>query len=328
VKLRNYSKEEIEMFRTSYIKILENNNDEFPLPQLSFSDKVFTKEVRRKLMIIKQNIIDFDNKEENPNITGVLKLGWLSAIETLSNYRKAGNGLKKRKLKEPVILTEDDVFYKLDNIYASMYDDLMLNNYKKDVKIYNNTSIELEQYIEKNSVTGIIFSPPYANCFDYTEIYKLELWFGSFVSNYDDMRTLRKNSLRSHIGANLEEEEGNLCTDSFLEKIVNEIKQKELWSKKIPRMLRLYFHDMFKIIEKCFISLEKGGFCNIVVSNSSYGGVVVPTDLLFAKYAERIGFKVNKIEVARYIITSSQQYNITREQKKFLRESVLCLKKN
>lgn len=74
-------------------------------------------------------------------------------------------------------------------------------------------------------------------------------------------------------------------------------------------------------------SIRTRWFCTIVVSNSSYGGIVVPTDLLFSIFAEKIGFEVSRIEVARYIITSSQQYNITKEQK-LLRESVICLKKN
>lgn len=92
-------------------------------------------------------------------------------------------------------------------------------------------------------------------------------------------------------------------------------------------MLRLYFHDMFRVIEKCYSALERDGFCSIVVSNSSYGGIVVPTDLLFAYFANSVGFEIDRIEVARYIITSSQQYNITKDQKNFLRESVICLRK-
>ena len=39
-------------------------------------------------------------------------------------------------------------------------------------------------------------------------------------------------------------------------------------------------------------------------------------------------FNVDKIEVDRYIITSSQQYEMTKETGKYLRESVVCLVKN
>ncbi|OIJ09416.1 modification methylase [Anaerobacillus arseniciselenatis] len=327
VKLKAYTTEEVELFKLLYQKAIQEKNEEYLLPRLSFADKVFNDEVKSKLMEIKQNIVDYQNEGVNTKVIDLLKLGWLSAIEELSNYRKAGNGLKKRKLKKPIILTEEDVYYKLDKIYSCMYSDLISSKLKRNVSLYNDTSITMDKYVENDSVTGIIFSPPYANCFDYTEIYKLELWFGDFVSDYADLKVLRKSSLRSHLNANLKEDNENLYTIPLLEEVLNKVGEKELWDKKIPIMLRLYFHDMFRIIEKCYFALEKGGFCNIVVSNSSYGGVVVPTDLLFTIFAEKVGFEINRIEVARYIITSSQQYNITKEQKNFLRESVICLKK-
>ena len=53
----------------------------------------------------------------------------------------------------------------------------------------------------------------------------------------------------------------------------------------------------------------------------------MPTDLILAEYASSIGFKVDKIEVDRFIIPSSQQYNRTKSFSKFIRESVVCLKK-
>jgi hypothetical protein len=95
--------------------------------------------------------------------------------------------------------------------------------------------------------------------------------------------------------------------------------------KKIPVMLENYFSDMFKIICDSYDVLEKGGFCSIIVGNSAYGGVIFPTDLILADYAESIGFKVDKIDVYRYIIPSSQQYTETLKNKQFLRESVVCL---
>ena len=102
----------------------------------------------------------------------------------------------------------------------------------------------------------------------------------------------------------------------------------KLWDKKIPKMLKLYYDDMFNVIDQCYEALNINGFCSIVVGNSAYGGIVFPADLILAQYAESIGFKVDKIEIDRYIITSSQQYEITKDAGKYLRESVICLVKN
>ena len=93
-------------------------------------------------------------------------------------------------------------------------------------------------------------------------------------------------------------------------------------------MLQLYYDDMFKVIEESYKVLNDKGFCCIVVGSSAYGGIVFPADLILAEYAEMIGFKVDKIEVDRYIVTSSQQYEMTKECGKFLRESIVCLTKS
>lgn len=184
----------------------------------------------------------------------------------------------------------------------------------------------MSKRIKPESIEGIIFSPPYANCFDYTEIYKLELWFGKFVSEYSDLKKLRNISLHSHLNGDLNVEVES--KSEILSELLVELQKKELWDKRIPKMLQLYYDDMFKVLDECYKVLDDKGFCCIVVGNSSYGGIVFPADLILAAYAEEIGFNVDKIEVDRYIITSSQQYEITKETRKYLRESVLCLIKN
>ena len=329
LKLKNYSKKFVEEFRNTYIRILneaKDNTSEFELPKLSTSKNVFDDEIRKFYMGLK-NIIKLDINISD-DIRDLLMLGWLSCLEYISNYKKSGNGLKKRKYAKPRIITIDDICEMLNIQYNNMYEDMRDNTINYDVKLYNDTCLNMKD-IEDKSISGIIFSPPYANCFDYTEIYKLELWFGDFVNEYSDLKKLRMKSLRSHLnGVDLNTEDIELKTVDFLERLIPVIEEKELWSKKIPNMIRFYFHDMFTLLEECYRVLEDESFCSIIVSNSAYGGVIVPTDLILADYAEQIGFEVDKIEVDRYIITSSQQYEPTKENKQFLRESLICLKKS
>ena len=152
------------------------------------------------------------------------------------------------------------------------------------------------------------------------------MWFGGFVRKYDDLKALRKASLHSHLNGDLNIEVPS--KSEFLGSLLEELETKELWDRKIPRMLKLYYNDMFNVIDECYRVLKKGGFCSIVVGNSAYGGIVFPADLILSEYAEKIGFTVDKIEVDRFIITSSQQYEMTKETGKYLRESVVCLVKN
>ena len=153
----------------------------------------------------------------------------------------------------------------------------------------------------------------------------MELWFGQYVNSYSDLKVLRNKSLRSNLNGLLKEDK--VLSSKPLEELLAELKTKELWDKRIPQMLALYFSDMFRVLDQCYRVLEKNGFCSIVVGNSAYSSVVFPTDLLLANYAESIGFKVDQILVDRYIITSSQQYDTTKKDKNYLRESIVCLQK-
>ncbi len=328
VKQTSYTDNDIILFKQEYERILESlENDQiekYNLPELSFSNKVFQPEVEKYMMSCKVKIL----KIKESKIRDLLFLGWLSCIEELSVYRKAGNGLKFRKTVKPIILNKDSVLTKLKKQFNNMYEDILIlksNNHSVN-NIFNETSIDFSRKISSETIDGIIFSPPYANCFDYTEIYKLELWFGDFIKNYDDIKKLRTNSLKSHLNRDYSNE-NKIANSKILNELIEEVKKSKLWAKKIPYMLNGYFLDMFNILDNCFKTLKNNGFCAIVVGNSAYGGIVIPTDLILAEYAQSIGFTVDKIEVDRYIITSSQQYEKTKNLGKYLRESVVCLKK-
>lgn len=326
VKQDSYSKDDLYSFRKNFESLLlDLKNDileDYVLPELSFSSKVFQKSAEPYVMSAKVKI----QKLPESKVRNLLFLGWLACIEELSDYRKAGNGLKKRKTVKPFIVDKETVIKRLSKQYTIMYEDLESDKTVHENRIFNQSCLNFGEVISPDKVDGIIFSPPYANCFDYTEIYKLELWFGDFVKNYDDLKVLRGKSLKSHL--NYQYDQKDLTSDgTILGDLIQEVSQCELWAKKIPLMLRGYFDDMFNVIDNCYKSLKQNGFCAIVIGNSSYGGIVIPTDLILAEYAEAIGFEVSKIEVDRYIITSSQQYEKTKQYGKYLRESVVCLKK-
>lgn len=325
-KLEQYTKENIEQFKEIYEQILKQASEadaDYVLPKVSIRDKVFDDEIEKYYMNIGLLI---ENSSVDEKIKNLLKLGWLACLEPLSNYRKAGNGLKIKKYVKPRIITADDARVMLLEEYQNMYIDLLKSKRKGMATLYNESCFNMPERIKENSVEGIIFSPPYANCFDYTEIYKLELWFGKFVSEYSDLKKLRNASLHSHLNGDLNIEVEP--KSETLTKLLVELQKKELWDKKIPKMLQLYYNDMFQVLDESYKALGDGGFCCIVVGNSAYGGIVFPADLILAEYAEKIGFRIDKIEVDRYIITSSQQYEMTKENGKYLRESVVCLVKN
>ena len=93
-------------------------------------------------------------------------------------------------------------------------------------------------------------------------------------------------------------------------------------------MIRGYFDDMKEILQNIYRVSAENAKCYIVVANSCYRGILVPTDLLLSQIAENVGFEVESIKLARSIRTSSQQMNaIYGGFANLMRESIIVLKK-
>ena len=253
---------------------------------------------------------------------------WICTLEECALYRKAGNGLKIKR--RPPTYDKGCAFkFAMECISkkaASMIEDFSLEDNGPIPQVYVESVTTMEKNVAKNTVDLVLFSPPYANCFDYTKIYYLELWFAGFVNSTSDQKNIRMKSLRSHCHATWPERYTSFNLPELNDQIIPLLRQQKLWTNKIPDMLNGYFADMEEALRQIYDSLKSGGHCAIVVSNSAYAGIVIPTDVFLAMIAEKIGFKVQEIAVER-LITSSQQYKKTERVRKYLRESIVKLEK-
>lgn len=92
-------------------------------------------------------------------------------------------------------------------------------------------------------------------------------------------------------------------------------------------MLRGYFEDMGAVIAGGFSALSPGGTMHIVVDQSAYVGIPIPTDLIFGMLAEDVGFEVSSVINCRRANTSGQQLKKFPYLKSLLRESIVSLTK-
>ena len=173
------------------------------------------------------------------------------------------------------------------------------------------------------SFDSVIFSPPYANRFDYFESQKVELWFGGFVDSYDAMLALRKRSLRSHLGAALD---GPVLLLPELEDLIGRMDPRSSAVRmRVPALLRGYFSDMAAVLRRCYRALGPGGRCFVVVGNSAYGGVIIPTDSLTARLGLAAGFEGAAVVPVRHLTVAPQQRVELRGREALMRESVVVL---
>lgn len=156
----------------------------------------------------------------------------------------------------------------------------------------------------KKKPTAIITSPPYANRYDYTRTYSLELCF-HFVKNFEELKAIRFGILRSHIESKIQK--GETPPHPVIKEVVEVLSRKKLNNPKIPSMIITYFIDMQKVIKEWFKVLAPGAKVAMVVDNVRFEGELIPVDLVLSEMAEEVGFEVKEIIVVRYKGNSSQQ---------------------
>ncbi|MBK0009717.1 hypothetical protein IAE23_24910 [Bacillus sp. S35] len=335
VKSNNYSDSDLDILSENIDAIPHLNEEniepidleEFPLIRKYFKDTNL-----QQLLTIKFYIQTIKNQK----VKDLFMTGFLSIIEDCSDRKRDGNGLKKAVSKV------EDVYNYFYQKMLSIQSDLRIIRVKSDATGWavSDSSLNLKHHVDLYSYKtqktpgAIIFSPPYANSFDYFESYKMELAIGDFIETTSDLKKLRDRAVRSFVsGVSL-----SLDVDYYIEAIAQEIEdsipekesitgRKDHRTRKVPKMIKGYFYDMKKIVEQCALSLPKGKKCYIVVDQSSYLGKIIPTDLFLGYLGEEVGFKVSEIIICRRAKTSGQQIQRFPYLSESLRESIVVLEK-
>ncbi len=311
----------------------------WPIPALSIALKVFEPEILDTLLRLRAMIeSDFSTDKSARDF---LHLAWIAILEAVGSYFKEGNGIKyrnKKRLKTGYIrrlegewqherFGRDQKQFVLD-VFCSQAR-LMLSDAKywrkgrwKDQSVIQGNVLEMDKLLADRRFSSIVFSPPYANRFDYFESMKVELWFGGFVDSYESIGRFRKASLRSHLGADLNRSYDQVNAVERLIRLMDS--DASSWRMGVPELLRGYFDDMRVTLKHCKALLDKGK-CYIVVGNSAFAGVIIPTDVILANLALECGFKNAEILVARHLTVAPQQRSQLSDLEDNMRESVVVL---
>lgn len=340
VKTRNYSSEDLDTLRKIQTAIvgLSESDEQAASPSIRILPKLFDSGILSALNACRQ-IID---REPDSKAKDLALLCWLSVLESVSNTYREGNGLKYRNRVRrgnsytvvPIATWADSRFpadrvgFVSDRVSSAIdiaLDDIEENESSHQPLVIEGDSSLLSRDVRAGSVTSAIFSPPYCNCFNYIKAYKLELWMGGFIKSYPQISGLTERGIRSRVESITAPAPAS--EHKSVEAIARLVSEGDLWSTALPSVVRGYFADMTRLLEETYRALAKGGRATIVVGNSALAGVLIPTDLLLADIAAKIGFEVDRVRGARHLTTSSQQRIRLLPLKSFLRESVIELSK-
>ena len=176
------------------------------------------------------------------------------------------------------------------------------------------------------SGADVIFtSPPYPNDMEYVHQTRLELALLEYAHSQSDLTKLKKQMISSSVKLVYRENEwqkkSGLEVDS-VNAVCSQIAETLIgknWGWNAADMTAQFFGGMRSVLQNWNERLLPNGVAAVVIGDSAFNGVKVPTDLLLADVAKNHGFVCKDIEVFR------TRWNTKHDIE--LRESVVILRK-
>jgi hypothetical protein len=265
-----------------------------------------------------------------PSERTLTRLAVITSVMDVANAEKDGKCLRFKESWENLAYSYRDFKKALerrrDEMLADCADTQMTQGGAASVQLGDSRGVIPDQNFDL-----CVTSPPYLNSFDYTDVYRPELFLGGFIRSMEDLTALRKKTLRSHVQIKWSRPvESNFGQhyDDAMSRLKTE--GDHLWNIRIPEMVQAYFEDMSSVFLNLRARAKKSASVWLVVSTSAYAGVEIPVDLILADVACRNGWFLREITVLRYLRrVSGQQWHKLNDSSDgegpYLRESLVVL---
>ncbi|MDQ2713666.1 MAG: XcyI family restriction endonuclease [Chloroflexota bacterium] len=182
-------------------------------------------------------------------------------------------------------------------------------------ELYEGSCLEIIPKIEQDSIDIVFTSPPYANRYDYTRTYALELV--CLGRNDEQVKHLRQEML----SCTVENKDKRDRLESFYRELGREVEldvinaafqgqkalqevltildlyqvEGKLNNPGIATLVRNYFYELCFVIYELSRVLKPGGTIIMVNDNVRYAGEEVPVDLILSDIAESFGLTTKHI---------------------------------
>ena len=159
--------------------------------------------------------------------------------------------------------------------------------------------------------TGLVItSPPYANRYDYTRTYALELAFlglddkavktlqQDLLSATVENKSKRRQILNAYNESQVPERAfEQIDNQPALNEVLDTLKERrtELSNPHIIRLIENYFTEMSVVISELARIVKPGGNVFMINDNVQYHGEEVPVDFILSDVAEQFGFRCKTI---------------------------------
>ena len=231
-----------------------------------------------------------------------------SILRDVSNVVVNGKGRKYRRGWEKRAVSASTVVDRMRAACNTGYSDIIRfsGKLKGAVKVYQGDA--RRRTVELGEADCAVFSPPYPNSFDYTDIYNLELWMLGYLRSQQDNRDLRLATMHSHVQLHRTSREAGGKSSTLNDTLgAVDASRSKLWHRGIPDMLRSYFADMEGIISDLATRIRPGGLITVIVGGSSYAGIGVDAPRIIAELGMDMGLELVRHSPLRAMRLSAQQ---------------------
>ena len=280
-------------------------------PHLRITEKAFPPESEYAIASARNWL-----RKAEPGVeTELLSIAAISALEDASWTSKdgqylrwdhrSGRNLKARMEKRNVLPYAVSLKNKVAIIAADLPE--LAGAYNPDcVRIIEGSCNEELLDLPPKSVDAVITSPPYANRYDYTRTYALELaWLGYDDQGVSTLRqrllsaTVENRSKRTQLAPRHEDALRLFDRHSAVSEITDSLEETnlrgELPNPHVIRLVTNYFLEMTSVIAQLSKVCRPGASVFMVNDNVQYHCQEVPVDLILSDLAEQCGFETKAI---------------------------------
>lgn len=256
--------------------------------------------------------------------------------------------------KEPVIgidkgtlpTVKQALLLKFDTIIRDVYTLQQQPPPTSHQQLIKGNSLYVLPQMEADQFNAVITSPPYANRYDYTRTYALELAYLNVNNDIFGLRqgllscTVENHSKTSDLGRYYQ----SLGRSNDYKRVVEIVKNNaalnevnlalavrnsrgEINNRGVLKMIEQYFSELTFIYGELYRVCRSGAYVAFVNDNVRYAGEAIPVDLISTNLAEQIGFTPVKVYVLpqRKGNSSQQMGKFGRQE---LRKSITIWKKS
>lgn len=246
---------------------------------------------------------------EDESIRNFFKVVLGAVLIDCSNVYVNGKGRRYRRSWQDNQPTAEDLDLRFATQFNVAFEDVVRFEARPncEVKVLNADARQAMSSVTEPADL-IVFSPPYPNSFDYTDIYNVELWTLGYLDSSEANTKLRCNTLRSHVQISRPYDEPKHSSRT-LEVTLKRLRDSRevLWDQHIPEMVASYFRDLELILIESKRLVTQRGKVMLVVGDSRYAGILIDVASILAELGADIGYRKVTVHEVRRMRASAQQ---------------------